>query len=100
MDTGRNIRRIMEDRGISVRDLQKYLGLAVPQGIYHWLDGRSIPSVDNLYAMSELFRIPIDKLLVGNRRYGCADKSASMEERIIMYYNKILQMSVAKSWMQ
>lgn len=24
------------------------------QGIYHWLDGASMPTVDNLYALSEL----------------------------------------------
>ena len=53
--TGRNIKRIMRAKGISVKEVQKYLGLSAPQGIYHWLDGRSMPTVDNLYALSELF---------------------------------------------
>ena len=36
---------------------------------YHWLNGRSLPSIDNVYALSELFSVPIDKIICGNRGY-------------------------------
>lgn len=93
--TGKNIRRIMESRKISVRELQSYLGLAVPQSIYHWFDGRNIPTIDNLYAMSELFRVPIDALIIGNRKYGIPARTDDVTERVVLYYRKIMQKLVA-----
>lgn len=63
--TGVNIRRIMDKRNISVKDLQHYLGLGSIQSIYHWLNGICLPSLDNLYAMSRYFRLPIDDLICG-----------------------------------
>ena len=42
--TGQNIKRIMQARGLTVKDIQEFLALGTPQGIYHWFDGRSIYS--------------------------------------------------------
>ena len=52
--TGRNLRRLRLEKGYSVKELQEYLGLGCPQGVYQWQAGRSLPSVDNLYAVSRL----------------------------------------------
>lgn len=65
--TGQRIRRRMDAMGISVRDIQNFLGLSCVQSIYHWLDGTSLPTVDNMYALSDLLQVPIDTLLVGSR---------------------------------
>ena len=67
--TGDRIKQIMQMRRITIKDVQKMLGLKTAQSVYHWLEGWSIPSVDNLYALSELLRIPMDSILRGNRRY-------------------------------
>lgn len=67
--TGRRIRRLMDARGISVKDVQQYLGLACVQSVYHWLDGSSMPTLDNIYALSELLQEPVDTMLCGNRRF-------------------------------
>ena len=48
--TGKNIIRLRVERGMSVRDLQAYFGFEEPQAIYKWQQGKSLPSVDNLYA--------------------------------------------------
>ena len=66
--TGMNLRRIMDERGLTVKDVKQYLRLGSVQSIYYWLNGESLPSVDNLYAMSQLFQISIDEILCGNRR--------------------------------
>ena len=50
--TGANICRLRKDRGLTVRDLQQYFGFEEPQAIYKWQRGQSLPSVDNLYALS------------------------------------------------
>ena len=51
--------------------------------------GRSLPSIDNVDALSELFRVPIDKIICGNRGY-------QPEQRSIYYrlktYMKYLQL--------
>ena len=67
-ETGTNLRRIMDARGITVRDVQQYLGLGSVQSIYHWLNGISMPTIDNLYALSELFQVTIDEIVRGNRK--------------------------------
>ena len=65
--TGMRIRQIMHQRKLTVKDVQKYLNLSSVQSIYHWFKGQSMPAVDNLYALAELFQIPIDAMIVGNR---------------------------------
>ena len=51
--TGNNIRRLRMERGLTVRALQSYFGFEEPRAIYKWQKGKSLPSVDNLYALDE-----------------------------------------------
>lgn len=53
-ENGINLRRIMDKHGISVKEVQQYLGLGSVQSVYHWINGISTPTIDNLYALSEL----------------------------------------------
>ena len=62
--TGRQIVRLRKERGLSVRDLQSYFGFEAPQAIYKWQKGLTLPSVDNLYALSALLEVPMDAILV------------------------------------
>ena len=62
--TGANIVRLRAERGLSVRDLQAYFGFEEPQAIYKWQKGKSLPSVDNLYALGALLGVPMDEILV------------------------------------
>ncbi len=64
--TGRNIRRIMTQRGIRVRDVQKACGFEQPQAVYKWLRGQSLPSVDNLVILSIILHTSIEGILVTN----------------------------------
>ena len=66
-ETGINIRRIMDQHKLTVKDVQQFLGLGSAQSIYHWLNGISLPTIDNLYALSELFQVPMDDLICGSR---------------------------------
>ena len=47
-----------------MKELQEYLGLGCPQGVYQWQAGRSPPSVDNLYAVSRLWGVSMNEILV------------------------------------
>lgn len=62
--TGANIRRLRMERGLTVRDLQAYFGFEEPQAIYKWQAGKSLPTVDNLYALSVYLGVPMDSILV------------------------------------
>ena len=62
--TGANIVRLRKDRGLSVRDLQNWFGFEEPQAIYKWQKGKSLPTVDNLYALGALLDVPMDEILV------------------------------------
>jgi transcriptional regulator with XRE-family HTH domain len=91
--TGQNIKRIMRLKGLNVKDIQGFLELSTPQSIYHWFDGRNLPTIDNLYALSELFQLPVDDLIIGNRMYECRRQS-DMSRRILIYYEKISGLKV------
>jgi len=62
--TGENILALRLQKGLSVRALQQMLGFATPQAIYKWQQGLTLPSVDNLVALSAILDTPIDKILV------------------------------------
>ena len=111
VQTGKNIHRIMKLRGITVKDVQKYLGLTCPQSVYHWLNGQSIPTIDHLYALSDFFELPIDEIVRGNRRRllpmlatiemnlnTTEEKKLrvlNVHKRLLVYYNQIQKLKSA-----
>lgn len=62
--TGKNIARLREEKGMSVRELQGIFGFATPQAIYKWQRGTVLPTVDNLAILAEIFGVYIDDILV------------------------------------
>ena len=92
-ETGVNLRRIMDLRGITPKDVQEYLNLGCVQSVYRWLDGINMPTIDNLYALSELFQVPIDAIVRGNRAPIVQDIIVkpldSRERRLCAYYEKM-----------
>ena len=62
--TGQNIQRLRQERGLTVRDMQAYFGFEEPQAIYKWQRGKSLPTVDNLYALVALLDVPMEEILV------------------------------------
>jgi len=62
--TGQNIIVLRKQCGISVKQLQALMGFSTPQAIYKWQHGESLPTVDNLVALSAIFNVPIDSILV------------------------------------
>ncbi len=62
--TGNNIRSLRLMRGLTVRDVQAFFGFEEPRAVYKWQNGETLPSVDNLYALSRLLETPMDQILV------------------------------------
>ena len=62
--TGKNILSLRKEKGLTVRDLQAFFGFEEPQAIYRWQYGKTLPSVDNLFALSCILEVPIERILV------------------------------------
>ena len=50
--TGNRIKEIRVKKHISVNEICEYMGFENPQAVYKWQRGESLPTVDNLYALS------------------------------------------------
>lgn len=62
--TGRNITRMRQAAGLSVKDLQSFFGFATPQAIYKWQHGTAMPTIDNLVALAMIFNVSMDDIVV------------------------------------
>ena len=65
--TGKNIVQLRQARGMTVKDLQQWFGFEEPRAIYKWQQGQTLPSVDNLIALSALLEVPMEDILVCRR---------------------------------
>ena len=55
--TGRNIVKLRQNAGFSVKDLQDIFGFATPNAIYKWQKGMAMPTVDNLIILAAIFGV-------------------------------------------
>ena len=64
--TGARIKQLRKEKGIKVTELSEFMGFSEPQAVYKWQRGESLPTVDNLFALSRIFNTSIDDILVGD----------------------------------
>ena len=62
--TGKNIIKLREESGLSVRDLQNIFGFATPQAIYKWQHGTARPTIDNLIVLSAVFKVSMEEIII------------------------------------
>ena len=98
-ETGINLRRIMDKRGITPKDIKEYLNLTSVQSVYNWCSGINMPTIDNLYALSQWLEVPIDAIICGNRKSILSQKLVILENprdrRLYSYYKKINELIAA-----
>lgn len=61
--TGERIRLLMIRGGVTVHEVTDALHLGSVQSVYHWMSGRSLPTIDNLYALSRLLDVPLEEII-------------------------------------
>jgi transcriptional regulator with XRE-family HTH domain len=61
--TGIKIKYLCTCNGISVKQIQDYIGLACIQTIYNWYSRKALPSIDNLIALGRLLNKSLDSIL-------------------------------------
>ena len=62
--TGRNIVRLRERAGMSMKDIQMIFGFSTPQAIYKWQRGTAMPTIDNLVVLASVFGVTLEEILV------------------------------------
>ena len=67
--TGKNIERLLSERGLNARDVQQRLGFAERRPVYFWIQGKNLPSIDNLFMLAEMLQVPIDEILIPKDEY-------------------------------
>ena len=65
--TGKNITRMMYEKGISAKQVQAQLHFNTPQAVYKWMRGDSLPSVDNLVILADILECTVDEILCVRR---------------------------------
>ena len=62
--TGRNIVKLREAAGLTVKELQDIFGFATPQAIYKWQRVKAMPTIDNLVVLAAVLKVPVDEIIV------------------------------------
>lgn len=65
--TGEHLKDLSRERNTSVRDIKEYLGLASVQSVYDWFHAKTLPSVDHLLGLGQLWDIHMENILVTNK---------------------------------
>lgn len=81
----------MKINNLNPKDVQGYLELTCVQTVYRWLEGINIPTIDNLYALSQLFGIQIDDMIAGSRSPHEEEPILSQGHRLQIYYNRFFR---------
>ena len=64
--TGERIKEFRKKKGLTIREVSEYMGFTTDQAVCKWQRGDCLPTVDNLYALSRLYGISMEDILVGN----------------------------------
>ena len=71
--TGARIRELRKKHNLRVEDIRAYINLSDTQAIYKWQRGATLPSIENLLALSRLFNTTIEDII---QELGEEDKSS------------------------
>lgn len=91
---GRKLRSACEEKNVKACDLQSFLGLGSVQAVYMWFEGKRMPSLDNLYALSKYLGVKMEELIdesMDSREVLQKWSRPSDEKRRLMFYWTHLQ---------
>ena len=82
--TGRRIRDFRKAKGITADSLAEYMGFTTAQPIYKWQRGLCLPEIPNLIALSRLFGVSVEDIIV--IREAAGDKPAAFDVYMIINF--------------
>lgn len=92
--TGSYIKSICKKNGIRTMDIKNRLCMSSVQSVYDWFHGKTLPSVDNLLALSRMLGKSMDELLIvkdsGLYIYPKEYDGKKGKERVIIYGKNLM----------
>ena len=64
IETGKRIEQLRKDNYFTVKQLQEIFNFTSPQSIYKWQWGETLPDIQNLLMLAQLFDCKIEDILV------------------------------------
>lgn len=61
--TGARIKELRKQNNLKVREISEYMGFESEQAVFKWQRGDSMPTLDNMLALSHLFKTPIEDIV-------------------------------------
>ena len=62
--TRKRIKELRDNAGMSTRDIADVFGFQNQTAVFKWMKGTSLPTVDNLVILADLFGVTIEEILV------------------------------------
>ncbi|MCR5774238.1 MAG: helix-turn-helix domain-containing protein [Lachnospiraceae bacterium] len=62
--TGRRIKELRKQHHLKVEEIAEFMGFESEQAIYKWQRGESLPKIENLFALSRIFGIKVDDIII------------------------------------
>ena len=66
--TGANIRSYIKSNKMRIADIQSVFGFNTPQAIYKWMRGDTMPTIDNIVVLAEIFGVGIGDIVAVRRK--------------------------------
>ena len=66
--TGENIRAFIKKNKMKITEVQAAFGFNTPQAIYKWMRGDTIPTIDNIVVLADIFGVGIGDIVVVSRK--------------------------------
>ncbi len=89
--TGERINQLRKDNNLRVIDVAEYMGFESTQAVYKWQRGESLPTVDNLYALSRLLHTSVDDILIGEKE---RDDEPSLSFSFYIFFGFLVLLNV------
>ena len=58
------INELRNKTGITVKEIQLVMGFASPYPVYKWINGKNLPTIDNLLVLAKMFGVKMDDIVV------------------------------------
>lgn len=101
--TGQRIKENCDCQGITVKQIQQELNIGSFQSVYSWFQGKTLPSMDNFYALCKLLHVSMDSMIVEQEEYSndiifayLEGSNLSMLTRLCEYEKRYVAMQSGK----
>lgn len=85
----KNIRKIRTAKNLTQEDLAQKL-FVTRQTVSGWENGRTQPDIETLCKLSEIFGVPVEDLIYGEKRFNTAEEKAQNSKRTLIIIFSII----------